>query len=675
MRPGPLTLLAALCLSAPTGADEISRLEEIYGPGDLAMVSGLGRLTVGVNGRGRISLCKWPTPGYNDQLTYRTRTRDAPALGVEPGHGILWGIRLDGELVWMNDPRWEVYQHYDAPSNSIMVTEARWPNSSIAVTQRVSVLPLRDVLVTELAVSGLALLPQIYWYANFTPCTRHIPEIPVADSLLDALNDFAAFSDPDEGLVVHFRPEKPSKEDWERAKRLTQDAATPGQWRTFKDGTWIGYRGSQGLRKVHCGSGVVTPSQAVGLLPDTTGRPSSASGQTYSVVEIVPKRESDRYIASVVVGFGKNYQQLKDLLDDVAETDAGESFHEIAQFHRRIIDSTVYPDALGQRALEYSWRAQLTLLAARDVNTGSFVRSPAIQPPLARDWPKHGAWIVHAMDLAGDLDIAEMQLKFYLNNIRTEYARGKPIGSLPASTYTDGMEASPHFIVDDEAVAWLLWALKEHSAFLPDARRDEFLESIWEQVVLCADFLAAWKDSRRGAPLWADDPITFRDPTTRERLFAAKLGLDSAISIADEIGRAPAKLWTDRQRQVDNLVRGIVLDQTNQWPVGGSLPMFLDQLAEMDEQVLDQAVTRRLQALDDLSGYDAAWSFAQAAMLWRGQKDKLEDLKPSAERALENSLTALTGDEAMGLREPLFPDALAAALCIVAIRTIYGFDD
>ncbi len=675
MRLGPLALLLALCLSAPTGAGEIARLEEIYGPRDLAMVSGFGRLTVGVNGRGRISLCKWPTPGYDDQLTYRTRTPDAPALGVEPGDGLLWGIRLDGELVWMNDPRWEIYQHYDAPSNSIMVTEARWPDSPVVVTQRVSVLPLRDVFVTELAVSGLALRPQVYWYANFTPCTRHIPEIPAADSLLDDLNDFAAFSDPDEGLVVHFRPEKPSRADWERAMGLAEAVAGTDEWRTFNDGVWMGYRGGEGLQAVHCGSGDVTPSQAVGFLPDAEGPRASASGQTYSVAEVIPKREGDLYMASILAGFGKNYQELRGLLDDVAGASPGRLFHEIALFQGGVTESTEYPGALGYRALEYMWRAQVIVHAARDAGTGSFVRSPAIQPPLARDWPKHGAWIVYAMDLSGDLDIAEMQLRFYLNNIRTEYARGKPIGSLPASMYTDGVEASPHFIVDDEAVAWLLWALKEHSAFLPEARRAEFLELIWERVALCADFLADWKDSRRGAPLWSADPINLRDTKTRERLFAAKLGLDSAIGIAEEIERTPPKLWTDRQGHVDNLVRGIVLDQKNQWAVGEPLPMFLDELAEMDEQVLDVAVDRRLQALSELSGYEAARAYAQAAMLWRGQVGKLEKLKPYASMALENSLTAPAGDEVAGLREPLFPDALAAALCIVAIRTIYSIEE
>ena len=221
MKRSALSILLNLALVTIARAVEIEGLEKIYGPGDLAMVSGTGRLTVGVNARGQISLCKWPSPGYNDQISYRSRPVDSPDPEVVPGHGLLWGIRMSGELVWMDDPRWDIAQRYDAPTNTIMVTEARWPESGIVVTHRVSVLPLRDVFLSELEVRGAASPPQVYWFANFTPCTRHLPELPVADWLLDDLNDFAAFSDLDEGVVVHFRPQKPAHEDWERAERLT----------------------------------------------------------------------------------------------------------------------------------------------------------------------------------------------------------------------------------------------------------------------------------------------------------------------------------------------------------------------------------------------------------------------------------------------------------------------
>ncbi len=674
MKRSTLNVLLCLALVTIAQADNIESLEKIYGPRDLAMISGFGRLTVGVNSRGRISLCKWPSPGYNDQISYRSRPADPSRSEADPGHGLLWGIRMNGELVWMDDPRWEIGQRYDAPSNTIMVTEARWPDTDIVVTHRVSVLPLRDIFISELEVAGADSPPQFYWFANFTPCTRHLPELPVADWLLDNLNDFAAFSDADEGIVVHFRPQKPGREDWIHAERLSESAANAGQWRSFRDGVWIAYRGSGVFQAAHCGRGEVTPAKAVALLQDTAGRTSAATGDCYSVAEILPRKKSDRYRASVAVAFGESYDQVKKLLNDVTEVQSADLFRETADFQRRLLGLATYPKTENPRISEYLYRAQLTILASRDATTGSIVRSPAIQPPLARDWPKYGAWMIHAMDHSGARAIAESHIKFYLSNLRFAYARGKPIGSLPSSTYTDGVEASPHFLVDDEAVARLLWAISEHGKFLSESRRNEFFESIWESVVLCTDFLADWKDSRRGAPLWAKDPITLRDTKTRERLFASKLGLEGAIDIATAIGRTPPESWLDRQRQIDNLVRGIALAKGIDWRVGQPLPMFLDELGEVDQQILEEAVASRLQALEDLSGIDAARAFAELALLWRDQPEKLSGLRPYTLLALRNSLTRPAEAE-FSAREPSFPDALASALCIIATHIVLAPTD
>ena len=116
-------------------------------------------------------------------------------------------------------------------------------------------------------------------------------------------------------------------------------------------------------------------------------------------------------------------------------------------------------------------------------------------------------------------------------------------------------------------------------------------------MVLCTDFLADWKDSRRGAPLWAKDPITLRDTKTRQRLFASKLGLEGAIDIATAIGRTPPESWLDRQRQIDNPVRGLALATGIDWRDGQPLPMFLDELGGVELQLLESAFGSRLQTL------------------------------------------------------------------------------
>lgn len=668
-------LLAAWMASGGVQGDQISELEEIYGPTDLAMVSGMGGLTVGVNGRGSISLCKWPSPGYDDQVSYRTRSTDENGPVVEAGDGLFWGIRIEEELVWLNDSRWRVRQRYRSWTDTIMVTESRWPDSEIVVTQRVAVLPAGDVFVCALEMTGFESAPQVFWYANFAPCTRRLPELPVADWMLDGLNDFAAFADLDEQLVVHFRPAHPGKKDWARAAGLIASSAGSGEWEAFGEGTWIGYRGGKGLRAAYCGAGNVTPSEAAGRLVGLNDRVSAVAGQCHSVVELILRGDDDGYRASVTAAFGKTFGEMRERLDAVANAEAGRLIREAARPQPGFLRRAPDPPVGNPEISKYLSRARLTLLASRDSVSGSVVRSPAVQPPLARDWPRNGAWIIYALDLAGAHELSEKHLNFYLDRVRTEYVRGKPMGSLPASTYSDGTESSPHLVVDDEAVCWMLWALNEHGRLMPERRRSAYLSSHWDKVVLCADFIALWKDNRRGAPLWSKDPIRLRDPITQERLFAAKLGLDSAIAIAAAIERPPDPLWVERLEQVDNLVRGLLLDGRITWEIGRSLPMFLSQFGELDEQDLDEAVQLRLDALERLSGYDAAKAFTDAVMAWRGTPEKLEGLRPYALMALQNALTRASSEVESLEWAPGFPDALTAALCIVAVQTLFESTD
>ncbi len=668
-------ILVAWAATWSAQADQISELEKIYGRADLAMISGMGGLTVGVNGRGCVSLCKWPSPGYDDQLHYRTRIEDEVASQVEAGQGLLWGLRIEGEIVWMNDPRWTIRQRYNAPTDTVMVTESTWPGSKIVVTQRVAVLPMTDTFVSALELVGFESAPGVYWYANFAPCTRHIPELPIADWMLDAANDFAAFTDYDKQIVVHFRPDALGKEDWETAKRLVESSARPDEWEAFGEGVWIGYQAFGGFQAASCGTGIETPSAAAARLSHLNGSASAATGQCHSIVELTPRSLEDSYHASVTVAFGDTAGEMRDALGSVADAEAASLLQAAAAAHTDSLRLVPTPTTQNPEIAKYLSRALLTLLASRDSETGSVVRSPAVQPPLARDWPRNGAWVIFALDLAGAHDVAEKHLNFYLERVRTDYARGKPMGSLAASTYTDGMESSPHLVVDDQAVSWLLWALNEHLRLMPSPESKNYLTSHWENISLCADFIAQWKDNRRGAPLWSKDPITLRDLATQESLFATKLGLDSVIAIAEESERPPDPLWVERQLQVDTLIRGLLLEGRMTWEAARSLPMFLSDFAEMDEQDFDEAVQVRLDASQSLSGYAAAKAFCDAVMAWRGEPEKLERARPYALSALENALTRPAGNGESTEREPLFPDALSAALCIAAIEIVFPFSD
>ena len=143
------------------------------------------------------------------------------------------------------------------------------------------------------------------------------------------------------------------------------------------------------------------PSTAARRLTGYEGRGSAASGQCHSVAELVPSRDDDRYTASITVAFGRTYGAMRRRLDEVGGVGAGRSFREVAELQRSILRLAPVPPIADLEVLNYVSRARLTILASRDSNSGSVVRSPAVQPPLARDWPRHGAWVIYGLDLSG----------------------------------------------------------------------------------------------------------------------------------------------------------------------------------------------------------------------------------------------------------------------------------
>src|SRR5687768_6916129 len=77
-RPLPLLLICALVLSlgaAPARAqtqgpcfDDTEETPEGYGPTDISAVTGNGHTSVALNQEGTVTVFKWPSPSYYDQI-------------------------------------------------------------------------------------------------------------------------------------------------------------------------------------------------------------------------------------------------------------------------------------------------------------------------------------------------------------------------------------------------------------------------------------------------------------------------------------------------------------------------------------------------------------------------------------------------------------------------------
>jgi len=117
-------------------------------------------------------------------------------------------------------------------------------------------------------------------------------------------------------------------------------------------------------------------------------------------------------------------------------------------------------------------------------------------------WPRDGALVANALDLAGFPDVARWFYKFCSDVITDEgyfYHKYNPDGS-PASSWhpwvLKGVQSMP---IQEDETALVVWALWRHYYRYRDI---EFIRPLWVDVVQkAADFMARYRDSRTGLPL------------------------------------------------------------------------------------------------------------------------------------------------------------------------------
>ena len=673
------TFVCGLMLSAVALAGDHDVLEQLFGPADISAATGNGGLTVCVNPYGRISGCRWPSPSYHDQLDYQTcngsdssryLTREAPDLGVKPWHGVMWGLRVDGETRWLTGLPWVATQRYVDPTTPSVETVLRWPGSDLTATQTVFVHPKLDLLIAQVTVQGCRETPTVFWYANFAPCTRLIPELPLADWAFDPLNDFAVFADETGTAVYHFRPRQPGAATWAQAERWASEGALGRGAASFGEGVWIGYRGAQSVAELQCGT---VGSIDSAFRQATEGRlqgDTAAVGQCSACLALIPEQQGESYRATVYVAFGAKRGAVDATLRYAGATGYADLARETRAFWERRVAPATLPASDDERLLDMCRRCLVTIMLAMDRSTGAIVRCPSTQPPLALDWPRHGFWTTLALDMAGYRALAEQHTRFYCEAVRRKSARGKPRGSLPSACYANHAEGLPHVVLESQAAAWMLAAFWRHALFLDVEARRAYLESIWDTAELAAEFLVSWADSRTGAPLHSFHADRLRDARSIQLLLDTHMGVDSALSIAGALGRTYPPAWRERRSQLEALVKFDCI--SGQWELGEPIPFGLAEVAATVMPVSKHVEDEWLAALSERRGYRAARALCDIALAWRGKPDKLSQLQPLLipvlDRALRNGLQ--TGHEETNT--PVFPDALTAALAYIAAMVAYG---
>src|SRR5690606_8972790 len=136
--------------------------------------------------------------------------------------------------------------------------------------------------------------------------------------------------------------------------------------------------------------------------------------------------------ATVLIGLDDTYQDCTDIINEARSTRFAGLVNETRDFWTRWSQTVALPED-NPTTRAFALEHLRTLYLCRERDTGSVIRAPSAQLPLALDRPRTGVWQTLALDLAGLHTLAEMRCLLSASAIRTTAARGKPLGTVPAA--------------------------------------------------------------------------------------------------------------------------------------------------------------------------------------------------------------------------------------------------
>ncbi len=661
------TLALGFLLSMAALAADPPPLESLFGPSDVTAIAGNGALTVGINNFGRLALCRWPSPGYSNQISYSARDAALPTKGIPREHGAMWAIRADGQTLWLTGSPWTPVEALTTADDPVLTVRTTTPGGEITATQSIVVVPGADVVALHLSVTGPSTSPSVYWYQNITPCTRIIPEWPVADWAFDAANDFAAFIDAHD-RIVHFRPERLTADDWEQAERLADTGGLPGEWMSFSPGVYAVTASPQGFLQATCsptGHGDVWSQVDGGTLSEQRG----SWGQCQSAAAVTLTRVGEAYEATVLIAFGRDYAGATETLERFVDRPFPLLAAEMRHHWQQWLDTMRLPAPPGSRERALVQRALLTIGMCRDRTTGSVVRSPETQPPRCLDWPRNGVWISEAFTAAGRDDLARALTAFHAGTQRLDATEVRAYGSLPAACYANGVEGAPHLVQDIEATAWFLWEIARRALGDEAALRAAFWRELHPAVTSAADFLVRWTDARTSRPLHTFSPALMRDAQTTDNLVAVYLGMSAAIAIAEGTGLAVPVEWRERRGELRTLVEFACFTEE------GDIRLDVPR-AFMFAELVRPGAPRMLPVLEARLDTGKAGTFPERVgiLLEGAWAAPGIATRPLLRETVERMLADVNGEDGSAPRE-LRVDALTSAEFYLLLMRAYGAED
>ena len=414
---------------------------------------------------------------------YQIRDLYFPHVGQEnhAGNGpCRFGIYSDvphtgkSALSWTSEPAWQIRQRYlrDTLTTSVSL-ENRELQLSVYCNDTVDF--HRNILVRKIKVR------------NTTNYARHVQIIHHQDFNMFGMKvGDTAYFDPELRSIVHYRGKRYLMVSfWANGEQRIDEYATgtsgfhgaEGTWRDAEDGHLQGNPIAQGSVDSTIAHHLSVPAdgEKTAYMVIVAGHDRNDLLELHKwLLKMGPQGVLDRTSAYWRLWVGGTNINFGNLPTKVVEL-----------FKRSLLVLRTQIDNGG------------AIVAANDSDIMQFSRDT-----YSYVWPRDGALVANALDMAGFPDVARWFYK-YCSDVLTEegyfYHKYNPDGSPASSWHPWVLKGNRAMPIQEDETALVVWALWRHYFRYRDI---EFIRPLWVDVVQkAADFMVRYRDPRTGLPL------------------------------------------------------------------------------------------------------------------------------------------------------------------------------
>jgi GH15 family glucan-1,4-alpha-glucosidase len=461
----------------------------------------------------------------NFDSLYQLRDIYWPHVGMEnhsTGQVSRFGVWVDGQFKWVDDPGWIRALHY-APETLVTEVTLAHPGLQIDLMCHDAVdfhenLYLRRVDVQNQTDRERQV--RLFFHHDL-----HISSHEVGDT---------AYYEPERRAVYHYKG----------ARWFLINAATPGKRPEDAADSVAGWH--IGLHEWACGHKGVGGLQGTwkdaedGLL---SGNPIAQGSvdSTVAVHLVVPPHAVQT--AYYWLAVGTDFEEVTRINRAIRRRGPWHFISRTSSYWHLWLDSHQPSLADLPQEVRRLYASSLLILRTQIDNGGAIIAAndsdiaSAVRDTYSYMWPRDGALVAYALDLAGYMDITRPFFRFCQETISKEgYLLHKynPDGTLASSWHPWMRDGHKDLPIQEDETALVLWALWLHFQKWKDV---EFIKPLYRSLIIrAADFLTSFRDPKTGLPQASYDLWEERRGVLAFTTAAVWAGLTAASRFATAFG-------------------------------------------------------------------------------------------------------------------------------------------